>query len=356
MLWPISIASLPFSMNTILAWLRLVAAAIMQKTEILEQFPELGRPDYMRPEYRQIVLRVLNASYVLQYRYDGERLVILRVFHAEGGSIRWRAWARIRSTRRKEPRRSVDACTRPRAPARAFAPRLRPAAGRRPGRREGEDRTRSASAAATCTIIRTAGSGRSSCASRWCSAMRRPGTVVEVGANVTGLKLGDRVCMEPGIPDPSLPRLEARPLQCRSERALLGDAADPWLPDALCRPSGRLHLQAARQRVLRRSGDGRAVRGRPAGRLQGEDRAGRPRRRHRRRADRHHGGARRACRRLQPRRSSPTCSREARDRRPLSGRHPGQHQASRSSPTWWRGERRLGRRRGVRGERQPEGL
>jgi len=27
------------------------------------------------------------------------------------------------------------------------------------------------------------------------------GTVVEVGANVTGLKVGDRVCMEPGIPD-----------------------------------------------------------------------------------------------------------------------------------------------------------
>ena len=60
----------------------LVAAAIMQKTEILEQFPELGRPDHTRPEYRQIVLRVLNASYVLQYRYDGERLVILRIFHA----------------------------------------------------------------------------------------------------------------------------------------------------------------------------------------------------------------------------------------------------------------------------------
>lgn len=29
------------------------------------------------------------------------------------------------------------------------------------------------------------------------------GTVVEVGANVTKLKTGDRVCMEPGIPDPN---------------------------------------------------------------------------------------------------------------------------------------------------------
>jgi D-xylulose reductase len=29
------------------------------------------------------------------------------------------------------------------------------------------------------------------------------GTVIETGAEVTGLKLGDRVCMEPGIPDPN---------------------------------------------------------------------------------------------------------------------------------------------------------
>lgn len=29
------------------------------------------------------------------------------------------------------------------------------------------------------------------------------GTVIEVGAEVTSLKLGDRVCMEPGIPDPN---------------------------------------------------------------------------------------------------------------------------------------------------------
>jgi plasmid stabilization system protein ParE len=41
-----------------------------------------------RREYREIALQVLNAVYVFQYRYDGERIVMLRVFHgreARGG-------------------------------------------------------------------------------------------------------------------------------------------------------------------------------------------------------------------------------------------------------------------------------
>ena len=29
------------------------------------------------------------------------------------------------------------------------------------------------------------------------------GTVIETGSDVTHLKIGDRVCMEPGIPDPT---------------------------------------------------------------------------------------------------------------------------------------------------------
>jgi toxin ParE1/3/4 len=33
-------------------------------------------------KYRQIVLQVLGAAYVFQYRFDGARLVMLRVFHA----------------------------------------------------------------------------------------------------------------------------------------------------------------------------------------------------------------------------------------------------------------------------------
>jgi plasmid stabilization system protein ParE len=40
-----------------------------------------ARPIRGREEYRQIVLQVLHAAYVFQYRIDGERLVMLRVFH-----------------------------------------------------------------------------------------------------------------------------------------------------------------------------------------------------------------------------------------------------------------------------------
>jgi plasmid stabilization system protein ParE len=59
-----------------------VAKAIIAKTTLLVEQPNLGRPVQGRPEYRQIALEVLNAIYVFQYRIDGERLIMLRVFHA----------------------------------------------------------------------------------------------------------------------------------------------------------------------------------------------------------------------------------------------------------------------------------
>jgi toxin ParE1/3/4 len=58
-----------------------VARAIVDKAQLLSLFPRLGRPMAGRDEFRQMVLQVLNAPYVFQYRYDGERLVVLRVFH-----------------------------------------------------------------------------------------------------------------------------------------------------------------------------------------------------------------------------------------------------------------------------------
>ena len=59
----------------------IVAEELIAKTNVLSVNPKLGRAIAGRQDYRQIVLRVLNAPYVIQYRLDGERLVILRVYH-----------------------------------------------------------------------------------------------------------------------------------------------------------------------------------------------------------------------------------------------------------------------------------
>ncbi len=58
-----------------------VAHEIIAKAQTLSAFPRLGRPIAGRTEYRQLVLQVLNAPYVFQYWFDGERLVMLRIFH-----------------------------------------------------------------------------------------------------------------------------------------------------------------------------------------------------------------------------------------------------------------------------------
>ena len=58
-----------------------VAKSIIDAAHVLEEHPKLGRPIAGRDQYRQMVLRVLNATYIFQYRYDGARLTMLRVFH-----------------------------------------------------------------------------------------------------------------------------------------------------------------------------------------------------------------------------------------------------------------------------------
>ena len=58
-----------------------VAAAIIEESRTLLDHPRLSRPFGGRDEYRQLSLRVLNGVYVFQYRVEGERIVMLRVFH-----------------------------------------------------------------------------------------------------------------------------------------------------------------------------------------------------------------------------------------------------------------------------------
>jgi len=58
-----------------------VAHEIIARAQLLSRHPKLCRPLSGRQEYRQIVMDVLGGTYVFQYRYDGQRIVMLRVFH-----------------------------------------------------------------------------------------------------------------------------------------------------------------------------------------------------------------------------------------------------------------------------------
>ena len=59
-----------------------IASEILERAGIIAEHPQLGRPIAGRDDYRELVLRVLNAAYVFRYAHDGKRVVMLRVFHS----------------------------------------------------------------------------------------------------------------------------------------------------------------------------------------------------------------------------------------------------------------------------------
>ena len=60
---------------------KVVARELIAQVTILSEHSNLGRPLGKRSDLRQVIVRVLNASYIIQYRLMTDRLVILRVYH-----------------------------------------------------------------------------------------------------------------------------------------------------------------------------------------------------------------------------------------------------------------------------------
>ena len=58
-----------------------IARELVESTDVLRRHPQLGRSIAGRKEYRELLLQVLGGTYALQYRYDGDSILMLRIFH-----------------------------------------------------------------------------------------------------------------------------------------------------------------------------------------------------------------------------------------------------------------------------------
>ena len=60
------------------------AALILKQAELLEQFPQAGRPaEELEPEHRKLLIPFGGAGYVLLYHYaeNGEAVTVLAIRH-----------------------------------------------------------------------------------------------------------------------------------------------------------------------------------------------------------------------------------------------------------------------------------
>ena len=159
------------------------------------------------------------------------------------------------------------------------------------------------------------------------------GIVLETGADVTELSARRPGLHGAGHSRPHQPGLARRQVQPRPGRAFLGDAAGARHPAAERRPPRRLHLQAARQRVLRRRGDGGAACRRRARHGEGADHARRYRRRDRGGADRPGDASRRLRRGMRARHHQRRRRDEARHRREAGQGSRRRHRRSTCGPS-----------------------
>jgi plasmid stabilization system protein ParE len=60
----------------------MIADAIIERTRVLEQHPELGHPIADHEHYRQLVLQVMNAAYVFQYHTKSNGFSLEKTFTA----------------------------------------------------------------------------------------------------------------------------------------------------------------------------------------------------------------------------------------------------------------------------------
>jgi plasmid stabilization system protein ParE len=58
------------------------AETIIQYIQILGQHPQIGRPrDDMEPEYRELVINFGQYGYVVLYRFEEEKVVVVAIRH-----------------------------------------------------------------------------------------------------------------------------------------------------------------------------------------------------------------------------------------------------------------------------------
>lgn len=56
--------------------------ALIEAVETLAEFPEKGRPWDLEMDFRELSVKFGMRGYVIRYRYIGDRVFIVRVWHA----------------------------------------------------------------------------------------------------------------------------------------------------------------------------------------------------------------------------------------------------------------------------------